>query len=271
MLYVAATQKVYPGFMKWTVASLLNGIGLICLSLRGILPDFLTIASANVLIVALFVLVARGLVEFAGGEQKIWLDITPIVVLTTTFLYYTYHSPNVSARIVIISLLIALLSGRSALIISKQVPLILFSTNWFLLISFIMLSGWFFLRAILTLSFENHIVDFMRPSVLQGFSVMVVFVGNITIVTGLIIINAQRLEHDLIQAKDQVNSLKGLLPICSSCKKIRDDEGYWHQVEEYVKRHSEAEFSHGICPDCMKRLYPKYYQKYLEKQRPPDL
>ncbi len=271
MLYVAATQKVYPGFMKWTVASLLNGIGLICLSLRGILPDFLTIASANVLIVALFVLVARGLVEFAGGEQKIWLDITPIVVLTTTFLYYTYHSPNVSARIVIISLLIALLSGRSALIISKQVPLILFRTNWLLLISFIMLSGWFFLRAILTLSFENHIVDFMRPSVLQGFSVMVVFVGNITIVTGLIIINGQRLEHDLIQAKDQVNSLKGLLPICSSCKKIRDDEGYWHQVEEYVKQHSEAEFSHGICPGCMKRLYPKFYQKHLAKQRPPDL
>ena len=110
----------------------------------------------------------------------------------------------------------------------------------------------------------------MRPGVLQGFSVMVAIVGNITIVTGLIIINAQRLGHDLIQAKDQVNSLKGLLPICSSCKKIRDDQGYWHQVEEYVKQHSEAEFSHGICPDCMKRPYPKYYQKYLAKQRPPE-
>ncbi|MBA7550812.1 hypothetical protein ES705_43337 [subsurface metagenome] len=90
---------------------------------------------------------------------------------------------------------------------------------------------------------------------------MVVFIGNITIVTGLIIINAQRLEYDLIKAKDHVKSLTGLLPICSSCKKIRDDEGYWHQVEGYIKKHSEAEFSHGICPDCMKKLYPEYCEK----------
>lgn len=52
--------------------------------------------------------------------------------------------------------------------------------------------------------------------------------------------------------------LRGLLPICAGCKSIRDDQGYWHSVEAYVSEHSEADFSHGICPDCMKRLYPGY-------------
>jgi hypothetical protein len=80
-------------------------------------------------------------------------------------------------------------------------------------------------------------------------------------VTGLIIINAQRLEHDLFKAMEQVKTLKGMLPICSSCKKIRDDKGYWQDVAVYVREHSEAEFSHGICPECMERLYPEYPRK----------
>ncbi len=57
-------------------------------------------------------------------------------------------------------------------------------------------------------------------------------------------------------ALSKVKLLSGLLPICSSCKKIRDDKGYWNQIESYIHEHSEAEFSHGICPECMKKLYP---------------
>ena len=63
----------------------------------------------------------------------------------------------------------------------------------------------------------------------------------------------------IIELKDalrKVKTLSGLLPICASCKKIRDDNGYWNQIESYIKTHSEAEFSHSICPDCAKKLYP---------------
>ncbi len=65
---------------------------------------------------------------------------------------------------------------------------------------------------------------------------------------------------ELQEALKEIHQLKGIIPICSSCKKIRDDEGYWHQVEVYIRDHSEAEFSHGICPVCMKKLYPQYVQ-----------
>ena len=61
----------------------------------------------------------------------------------------------------------------------------------------------------------------------------------------------------LQRALAEVKALSGLLPICSSCKKIRDDQGYWQQIEVYIRDHSEADFSHGICPDCKKKLYPE--------------
>lgn len=61
---------------------------------------------------------------------------------------------------------------------------------------------------------------------------------------------------ELQQALDEVNTLKGILPICSSCKSIRDDKGYWNAVEQYITEHSEAVFAHSLCPECVRTLYP---------------
>lgn len=66
---------------------------------------------------------------------------------------------------------------------------------------------------------------------------------------------------ELTDALSKVRTLSGLLPICASCKKIRNDKGYWEQIEMYIRDHSEAEFPHGLCPDCMERLYPHLYKK----------
>lgn len=67
-----------------------------------------------------------------------------------------------------------------------------------------------------------------------------------------------KLIQQLKDALANIRTLKGLLPICASCKKIRDDRGYWQKVESYISSHTQAEFTHGICPDCMHRLYPEY-------------
>ncbi len=71
----------------------------------------------------------------------------------------------------------------------------------------------------------------------------------------------RKLIAELQAASNKVKTLSGLLPICANCKKIRDDKGYWHSVEVYVRDHSNAEFSHGICPDCLKGLYPEFYEE----------
>ena len=69
----------------------------------------------------------------------------------------------------------------------------------------------------------------------------------------------EKLILKLQEALDNIKTLNGLLPICSNCKKIRDDKGYWNQIESYIRDHSEAEFSHGICPECAKKYYPDYH------------
>jgi len=66
---------------------------------------------------------------------------------------------------------------------------------------------------------------------------------------------------ELSDALAHVKQLKGLLPICMFCKKIRKDENYWQQVEEYIHEHTEADFSHSICPECMAKHYPEYAKK----------
>lgn len=78
----------------------------------------------------------------------------------------------------------------------------------------------------------------------------------------------EQLITELQQALTQVKTLSGLLPICSGCKKIRDDQGYWNRIETYISQHSNAEFSHGICPDCAKQYFPDY--KGFDSQPPQD-
>ena len=69
------------------------------------------------------------------------------------------------------------------------------------------------------------------------------------------------LNDELRKAQGEVKQLRGLLPICSSCKKIRNDQGTWEAIEVYIRARSNAEFSHGICPECVKRLYPELLEE----------
>ena len=71
----------------------------------------------------------------------------------------------------------------------------------------------------------------------------------------------EKLITELKDAVNKIKTLRGLLPICSNCKKIRDDKGYWKQIESYISDHSEAEFTHGICPKCAKKFYPELFQE----------
>ena len=87
----------------------------------------------------------------------------------------------------------------------------------------------------------------------------------------------KRLEEDkesviveLQKALSEVKKLSGFLPICSSCKKIRDDKGYWSEIERYIGERTDTQFSHGICPDCMRKLYPDYADEVLEYQKNKD-
>ena len=79
-------------------------------------------------------------------------------------------------------------------------------------------------------------------------------------------IERQKLLNKLKDALDHVKTLSGLLPICSNCHKIRDDQGYWERVESYISKRSEATFTHSICPDCVRKLYPDYADRLLSEK-----
>jgi hypothetical protein len=70
----------------------------------------------------------------------------------------------------------------------------------------------------------------------------------------------ERLIRQLQEALANIKILRGLLPICYSCKQVRDDKGYWNQIDTYIHEHTEAEFTHGICPACAQKLYPELYR-----------
>ena len=81
----------------------------------------------------------------------------------------------------------------------------------------------------------------------------------------------EKLIQELQSALDNVKTLQGLIPICGNCKKIRDDKGFWNQVEGYIMAHSDAKFTHGLCPECSKLLYGDLYEKALEKQNKKNM
>ncbi|OGW34087.1 MAG: hypothetical protein A2010_15615 [Nitrospirae bacterium GWD2_57_9] len=97
-----------------------------------------------------------------------------------------------------------------------------------------------------------------QPYVIDGY--VAGFIGVARDVSRRVALEAEqeKLISELQDALAKVRTLRGLLPICSGCKKVRDDKGYWQQIEAYVSEHTEAEFSHGLCPDCVQRLYPEH-------------
>ncbi len=255
MLHVYHRRKVYPGFKQWTLASVLYCLGMGFMSLRAVLPDFITIVIANSLFSAGAGLIAYGIQLFTGSTKRKSLFIAITAITMLTFIYYTYFSTSTNARIVIISIVLAVLSGYSGYIIYHYIPSATNGRNLLLTYVFSIQAVWFGFRIFPTVFLEGPIADFMQASAFHGVSFLVSFIANMFIVIGLIVLNFQRIEGDLLHSLEEIKRLKGIIPICAYCKKIRDDEGYWSQIEEYIREHSEAEFTHGICPECTKKLY----------------
>ena len=131
-----------------------------------------------------------------------------------------------------------------------------------LLIVLILTTAWEFWFEDFTFGFIN--IDHEPEDLTERLEYIItssVFVGIALIVPIWIIIrDVSRLEKTterLQGALDSIKTLEGLLPICANCKNIRDDNGYWHQVEVYIRNNSKAEFSHSICPTCAQKLYPE--------------
>lgn len=117
------------------------------------------------------------------------------------------------------------------------------------------------LRAVYYSVSSNEMNDLMSSGNLSGILILILIILSTSFLISLMQLNSQKLEAEnsklidkLQSALKEIKTLKGIVPICSYCKKIRDDKGSWTQIESYIDEHSEADISHGICPECAKIL-----------------
>jgi hypothetical protein len=268
LLIVWKIRKTYPGFGFWVVQSAGITLGLQLQTLHGYAPSFIPILLGNGLFLASVLLGLTGIRIFLGRgglDHGFWLAAAAV---ESALAWFTFISPDLNVRVLLTSLFLGLFSiimtielflnaPSSMRIASRLTGTVIGGCGLFLILRGFATFLWLRLPA-------NY-----SPNALQEIGFFGSMAVSLLSAFGFIMMNTARMEHEmeitddrlkttlheLEQKVQQIKTLSGLLPICASCKKIRDDRGYWNTIEVYFEAHSEAEFSHGICPDCAKNLF----------------
>jgi K+-sensing histidine kinase KdpD len=123
-----------------------------------------------------------------------------------------------------------------------------------IIIAVISAAAWFLADYFLANHYSSNFYAFWNSAIrLIAFILIAVLIATIK----RSLDHAKKVSVELQHSLDHIKRLSGMLPICASCKKIRNDKGYWEQIEHYIAERSETEFTHGLCPECAKRLYPE--------------
>jgi K+-sensing histidine kinase KdpD len=130
-------------------------------------------------------------------------------------------------------------------------------------IAIVSAATWFLADYILANHYSSHFYAFWNSVIrLISFVLIAVLVASIR----RSLEYEKKVSADLQHSLNHIKRLHGMLPICASCKKIRNDKGYWEQIEQYISERSETEFTHGLCPECAMKLYPELMES-IEKEK----
>lgn len=253
--FVFRTPTPYPGFRDWVFSAFLLGAAGVLIGLRGIIPDFISIVVSNGVGLAGLLAIRRGLGRFFGVTLSRWPDLLLLGSILCTQLLFTYLHDSLLLRTLFISVSHGLTlascthltttGGRRLFPADPVHPLALVFAGVAI----------FHAARILTIFGLLAIPIEDADRVLFGASILIMNPGALMMFVGLISLHARRTWAELAKTQSEVRVLSGLLPICCQCKKIRSEEQEWLPVEVYVRDHSQAEFSHGLCPDCSRALY----------------
>ncbi len=271
MLFFKSTRKTYPGFTRWTWGACVMAAGFIFLILRGVINDYISILIVNTSFPLAVVWYLDGMREFLGLKRMaVTMYIFPLISLIGCSVFY-FVSDNTAWRNFIMSAAVAVPNGVMAYLIFRHSPR-RESAFYPIIGAVIFINGLLILiRSVWVLTLPEFNVMSESPVQIGYFIALILL--QIAGTISFILLNSERLERELEQADArlkqtvedlqkalfEVKTLGGLLPICANCKKIRDDSGYWHQLEAYISTHSHAEFSHGTCPECARKLYPELF------------
>jgi hypothetical protein len=278
LLLYKINQKTYSGYELWMTGAFFVAIVYILLYLSDVLPPWCLIF-VHVFITLTEVLRLDSISRFTTN-QKItkryyWLPVIYVAII----LYFSFISVNALVRNLLLGIfsfvIIMLTSAKLFKNITKKNKTLYIATG----LIYSMYGGVLLSRSFAWLI--NPPTGLLSSEIYQQLYLFLLLIFETGLGIAILMMNSQRLELDLMASRDnlqetvlklqaamdEVKTLSGLLPICASCKKIRDDKGYWSQIDMYIQEHSEIKFSHGICPECMQKLYPEEYADMMAKKK----
>ena len=264
MFHYSHSRKTYLGFTAWVVGMSCMTVAALLLGLRGVIPDVFTVIIANGMGATSFFLIYYGFRSFMQERVNLRLHIA-IIIIYSFFIFplVTYTLVNLNLRISLVSFVsgIYLFLCATTLVQSARRRQVKF--NQFLFITLTLLVVVRFSRGIYFLFPSHNVSEYMRAGSFLGVMTLLTAILSISLTIGMIQMNAEKLEgehlgtiNDLRTALDEIKTLRGILPICSYCNKIRDKNGQWNRIDSYIAKYSEAEFSHSICQECADRHFP---------------
>jgi hypothetical protein len=261
-------QKTFPGFGFWIASFFIFSLGYLSLLVRESIPLYLSIIAGNLCFAYGVLLRLDGVYRFTKNKslkKGYYLTLVPFI-LSIGFFYFVV--PDIVVRNLIISIYAAVIALVISYILTTTAPPL--NKKFYYTAAL--------LSALIGLSMVIGPILITRPPTASIFTmgnryaIQYLLFLSYEISWGfcLLMMNSQRLEDELRKSEKDLRvsniqlekvirekiTLSGLLPICSHCKKIRDDKGYWNQLEAYIEIHSEADFSHSICPECATKYYP---------------
>jgi hypothetical protein len=270
-----ASHKTFPGFGHWTFGGSLIAFGYIMMVLRGIVPVSLSIVLVNVAVPLSAVFYLDGMRRFLdlSAISRGWYAVPAASALMSVVTFYTSDSPAWRSLFTSLAFSVPHLL-TSALVFSDYRRT---RSLFYLIIGTEMALASAALMARVIWSFTVPDFQLMMVSPVEAGFFISFMVLQIVITVSFIMLNSERSNRDsqlaeaavrgnlekLEKALAEVKTLQGILPICANCKKIRDDRGDWVPMEVYVRDRTDADFSHGICPTCAKKLYPQFYKEKL--------
>ncbi|MCB2189305.1 MAG: hypothetical protein KQJ78_23045 [Deltaproteobacteria bacterium] len=256
MAYLRITRHTYPGFGYWTTAVACLTVGCDLVALRSVLPDWLSIFVGNSLVGCSFILLLHGLRLFCGRPANLLRETAPFLALFLVFNYFWLATPSLIGRITLMSTVMVFYLGWGAIVAWRGFPVVMGSRDILSVGGMLGLALIGLTRPVMLLAGAEGSHDLLRGGVSEQIFHLVSFLSYLTLCVALIKVNSQRLEYDLGQTRGTLSTLQGLLPMCSNCKNIRDEEDHWHSVESYLRTRSAAQVTLGLCPDCGREISP---------------
>ena len=268
LLFYRVNYRTYPGYERFLGSTFVVAMAYASLMLRAPMPPWLGIVLTNALLLLAGVLRLDGVLRFTRNRKlkKIYYGLPVTIIPVLMVLYFV--KDDIVLRNLVISIFIALFSTIISMAFyrsrtKENRSLYMVAASLFFVYGFFAL-----IRASLWLLDPQGTLFIAGIKHQLYFLVITVFEVGVGITW--VMMNNQRLEAELMASRDnlretvskleeamsEIKTLSGIIPICMHCKEIRDDQGYWNQIEKFICEHSEAEFSHSICPDCAKKHYP---------------